>query len=69
MPDSNNPCTTCRIIRYFLVALVPIVILYLSGTELPALRGIMLTQIAGWVFGTGFVLLIGWKVWNEYWRN
>jgi hypothetical protein len=69
MAGQKKDCVTCRTIRYFALALVPIIILYLSGAELTPLRGVMLTQLAGWISGLLFVLLIVWKAWDEYWRK
>jgi len=40
----------------------------MTGTELEGLRGIMLTDLVAWVIGIGFVLMVTWKAWNEFWR-
>jgi hypothetical protein len=48
---------------------VPILLLMLAGVELPVLRGLLLTNIAAFIIGAALVLLLAYKVWNEYWRK
>jgi hypothetical protein len=67
-PKSKKDCAHCKIIRYFLFAVIPIIIMFMTGTELEGLRGIMLTDLVGWIFGLSFVLMVIWKAWNEFWR-
>jgi hypothetical protein len=66
--ESKKDCAHCKIIRYFLYAVIPIMIMFMTGTELEGLRGIMLTDLVAWVIGIGFVLMVTWKAWNEFWR-
>lgn len=63
------PCPSCVLIRRFLIGSVPILLLMLAGVELPALQGFLLTNIASLLIGTGLVILVAWKAWNEYWRK
>jgi len=65
---AKKDCKHCKLIRYFLYAIVPILIMFLTGTELDGLKGIMLTDLTSWLIGVGFVLLVFWKAWNEFWR-
>ncbi len=65
---AKKDCGHCKLIRYFLYAAAPILIMFMTGTELDGLKGIMLTDLTSWLFGVGFVLLVLWKAWNEFWR-
>jgi hypothetical protein len=66
--QDKKDCAHCMVIRYFLYAVIPIMIMFMTGTELEGLRGIMLTDLAAWIFGIGFILMVAWKAWNEFWR-
>ena len=68
-PARKPPCTSCVLIKRFLVGSVPILLLMLAGVELPVLRGFLLTNIAAFIIGAALVLLVAYKVWNEYWRK
>ncbi|MEY3660341.1 MAG: hypothetical protein RLZZ169_1166 [Pseudomonadota bacterium] len=63
------PCPTCVMIRRYLLAVVPVLVLMFAGVDLPALQGLLLTNLAAFLFGAAFVLLVVWKAWNEYWRK
>tara|TARA_B100000787_G_C16180775_1_gene291676 strand:+ start:1380 stop:1553 length:174 start_codon:yes stop_codon:yes gene_type:complete len=36
--------------------------------ELPFLSGVPLTRIAAEAVGVGFLILVIWKAYNEYWK-
>ncbi len=68
-PARKPPCPNCVLIKRFLVGSVPILLLMLAGVELQVLRGFLLTNIAAFIIGAALVLLVAYKVWNEYWRK
>lgn len=68
-PPSDKPCPACVLIRRFLIAGVPILVMMFAGVELPALRGLLLTNLASFGIGVGLLLLVAWKAWNEFWRK
>jgi hypothetical protein len=39
-----------------------------ANGELPFLRGVSLTRIAADLVGAGFLILMIWKTYNEYWK-
>lgn len=65
----EGTCATCTIIRWFLLGGTPLLLLLFSGGELTALRGLPLTDMAALGFGIAFVVVVGWKAWDEYWRK
>jgi multisubunit Na+/H+ antiporter MnhC subunit len=56
-------------IRRYLLAVVPVLVLMFAGVDLPVLQGLLLTNLVSFIVCTALALLVAWKVWDEYWRK
>jgi hypothetical protein len=68
--DKKEPvCTVCRLTRIYLVIAVPLVIAIALGPETSMNTDFDLTQMAAAAIGVGFVAVVGWRAYQEYWRK
>lgn len=71
MSDNKKqaPCVVCKLIRFYLLVAVPIIIAIAIGPDTSLLRDLDLTEIASTIFGVGFVAVVLWRAYVEYWRK
>lgn len=62
------PCAWCQRIRILISLLMLAVAMLGVNGELPFLIGVSLTRIAAALVGVGFIILIIWKTYYEYWK-
>lgn len=70
MPPPRKPgCSVCGKIRIFLFLAIPLLILMWQRPEIEWIQGINSTKFAGDIAVAAFLLVFGWKFWNEYGRD
>jgi len=73
MSEKNTPqgCTVCRLVRMYLLIAVPLIVAigFGSGTGSSFLAQIDLLRLTSYLIGIGFVLTVGWRAYQEYWRK
>lgn len=62
-------CQVCKIIRIYLMIAVPLVIIMGLGTEVTFLREVQLTSLLSTAIGIGFVVVVAWRAYDEFWRK
>lgn len=62
------PCAWCQRIRILISLLILAAAMLAVNGELPFLIGVSLTRIAAELVGVGFIILIIWKTYYEYWK-
>ena len=67
-PTKKEPCAWCQRLRILLSVLVLTLAMLALNGELRFLRGVSLTLIAAKAVGLGFIILVIWKAYKEYWK-
>ncbi len=62
-------CQICKIIRIYLMIAVPLVIMLAVRPEVTILREVQLTNLVSTAIGIGFVVVVAWRAYDEFWRN
>jgi uncharacterized membrane protein YadS len=65
----QSVCVVCKLIRFYLLIAVPIIIAIAMGPETSLLQDFDLTEFASTIFGVGFVSVVLWRAYVEYWRK
>ena len=60
----TEDCEICKIVRWYLMIGVPLVILLWSRPDIEYLRGFMLTNIVGSGITVALVVVVGWKYYH-----
>ena len=66
--DNKPSCEVCRLIRYYLIIAVPIIIVIYTQPEFSRLKGLNLTNLSAILFGTAFVVVVLLKLYQEFWK-
>ncbi|MDP6166521.1 MAG: hypothetical protein QGI54_10335 [Gammaproteobacteria bacterium] len=67
-PDGKRPCAFCRTLRVVIVFALLIVALMAYSNNLTWLEDIQFTDIFAYVILLAFVIVLVFKVWEEYWK-
>jgi hypothetical protein len=62
-------CQICKIIRIYLMIAVPLVIMLAVRPEMTMLRDVQLTSLVSTAIGVGFVVIVAWRAYDEFWRD
>ena len=62
-------CLVCKIIRIYLMIAVPLLIVLAVRPEVTILREVQLTNLVSTAIGIGFVVVVAWRAYDEFWRN
>jgi hypothetical protein len=65
----TEDCQICKIIRWYLMIGVPMIVLLWSRPDIEYLRGYRLPNIVATLITGALVAVIGWKYYQEFWRK
>jgi hypothetical protein len=69
LSKGTEDCEICKIIRWYLMIGVPIIVLLWSRPDFVFLRGYMLANIVGSGITIALILVVVWKYYQEFWRK
>ena len=67
-PDGKRPCAFCRTLRVVIVFALLVVALMAYADKLAWLEDIQFTDIFAYAIAAAFVVVLGFKTWQEYWK-
>ncbi len=68
---ANPDCPVCRLIRVYILIAVPMIgLVWLNpDSSNEFLSEVSLTNLFANLVGIGFVLLVAWKAYHEFWKR
>ena len=68
---ATQDCAVCRLIRVYIMVAVPMICLVWLNPDSSSefLSEFSLTNIFANLVGIGFVTLVAWKAYNEFWKR
>lgn len=67
-PSGKKPCAFCRTMRVVVMFAVVTVMLMAYADKLHWLEDIPFTNLFGYLIAVAFLLVLGYRFWDEYWR-
>ncbi|MBT3436003.1 MAG: hypothetical protein HOH02_11565 [Oceanospirillaceae bacterium] len=67
-PNGKKPCAFCRTMRVVVMFAVVMVMLMAYADKLHWLEDIPFTNLFGYLIAVAFLLVLGYRYWDEYWR-
>ena len=67
-PEGKRPCAFCRTLRVVVIFALLVVALMAYADKLAWLENIQFTDIFAYVIAVAFVVVLVFKIWEEYWK-
>jgi hypothetical protein len=63
------PCKVCRLVRVYLIFAIPLIFMAFFGIEVDWPEDVNMTAVVGNVFLGGFLAMVGWRVYTDYFKK
>jgi len=66
--QNRSPCAVCKLVRTYMLVAIPMILIMWTRPELKKLQGISLTNGFATIITIGFVTMVVWKYYQEFWK-